>query len=152
LGEAHAPDLNRFVVEYGYARQMKADWLPRRFLVTLTAIRGGGAFMRVIGFLSTLVFLLLVGGAASAQEGTGWLGADTLDVTKAEADTLKWDAPHGAKIGVVATGSPAEKAGLKAGDIIDLADGVEGDQLGLREPPRNEGPFSTAAPAHLVRR
>jgi hypothetical protein len=32
-----------------------------------------------------------------------------LDVTKAEADALKWDAPHGAKLGVVASGSPAEK-------------------------------------------
>ena len=48
-----------------------------------------------------------------------------LDVTKAEADKLKWDAPHGAKVGVVASGSPAEKAGLKTGDIIDVADGVE---------------------------
>jgi WD40 repeat protein len=61
---------------------------------------------------------LLTAGAASAQEVKGWLGADVLDVTKAEADKLKWDAPHGAKVGVVASGSPAEKAGLKNGDII----------------------------------
>jgi WD40 repeat protein len=68
---------------------------------------------------------LVISRTASAQEGKGWLGADVQDVTKAEADKLKWDAPHGAKIGVVASGSPAEKAGLKAGDIIDVADGVE---------------------------
>jgi PDZ domain/WD domain, G-beta repeat len=48
-----------------------------------------------------------------------------LDITKAEADKLKWNAPHGAKVGVVASGSPADKARLKNGDIIDLADGVE---------------------------
>jgi C-terminal processing protease CtpA/Prc len=68
---------------------------------------------------------LLLGGTASAQEGKGWLGADVLDITKAEADKLGWDAPHGAKLGVVASGSPAEKAGLKTGEIIDLVDGVE---------------------------
>ena len=45
-------------------------------------------------------------------------GADVLDVTKAEADKLGWDAPHGAKLGVVAPRSPAENAGLKTGDII----------------------------------
>jgi WD40 repeat protein len=68
---------------------------------------------------------LLISGAAVAQEGKGWLGVDVQDVTKAEADKLKWDAPHGAKVGVVASGSPAENAGLKPGDIIDVADGVE---------------------------
>jgi PDZ domain/WD domain, G-beta repeat len=43
---------------------------------------------------------------------------DVQDVTKAEADKLKWGTPHGAKVGVVASGSPAEKAGLKSGDFI----------------------------------
>src|SRR5262249_35077413 len=66
-----------------------------------------------------------IGGSVSAQDAKGWLGADVLDVTKAEADKLKWDAPHGAKVGVVASGSPAEKAGLKTDDIIDSVDGVE---------------------------
>jgi secreted trypsin-like serine protease len=83
--------------------------------------------MRVYRFLVALLVLLLMGGAASAQEAKGWLGADVVDVTKAEADKLKWDAPHGAKIGVVATGSPADKAGLKAGDIIVAVDGVEAE-------------------------
>jgi WD40 repeat protein len=81
--------------------------------------------MRVIGFLSTLLFLLLVWGPASAQEGKGWLGADTLDITKAEADKLGWDTPHGAKVGVVASSSPADAAGLKTGDIIISIDNVE---------------------------
>jgi hypothetical protein len=65
---------------------------------------------------------VLIGGAASAQEGKGWLGADVLDVTKAEADKLGWDLPRGAKVGVVASGSPAEKAGLKTDDIIPSID------------------------------
>jgi hypothetical protein len=46
-----------------------------------------------------------------AQEGNRWLGADVLDMTKVEADKIIWDSPHGAKLGVVAAGSPADKAG-----------------------------------------
>jgi WD40 repeat protein len=74
--------------------------------------------MRTLGYLFALVLALLIGGTASAQEPKGWLGADVQDVTKAEADKLGWNTPHGAKIGVVASGSPAEKAGLRTGDII----------------------------------
>jgi serine protease Do len=79
--------------------------------------------MRVLGFLFFVV--LLSGGAVSAEDAKGWLGADTLDVTKGDADKLGWDTQHGAKLGVVASGSPANKAGLKTGDIIDGVDGVE---------------------------
>jgi membrane-associated protease RseP (regulator of RpoE activity) len=78
--------------------------------------------MRVLGLVFTLVLLLLIGGMASAQEGKGWIGADVLDVTKAEADKLGWDTPHGAKLGVVESGSPADKAGLKTGDVIVAVD------------------------------
>jgi serine protease Do len=67
------------------------------------------------------ILALLIGGTASSQETNGWLGADVVDVTKAESDKLRWDSPHGDKVSVIATGSPADKAGLKAGDIIDSA-------------------------------
>jgi WD40 repeat protein len=73
--------------------------------------------MRVLASVF-LVLVLLIGSTASAQEAKGWLGADVVDVTKAEADKLRWDAPRGAKVGVVAPGSPAEKAGIKSDDII----------------------------------
>jgi hypothetical protein len=78
----------------------------------------GEPFMRALLYLIALVLVLLIGDAASAQEGKDWLGADVLDVAKAEADKLGWDSPRGAELGVVASGSPAEKAGLKSGDII----------------------------------
>jgi WD40 repeat protein len=81
--------------------------------------------MRALGYSFALVLGLLIGGTASAQEAKGWLGADVQDVTKAEAASLKWDTPHGAKLGVVASGSPAEKAGLKTGDIVVSIDNVE---------------------------
>jgi curved DNA-binding protein CbpA/LysM repeat protein len=54
----------------------------------------------------------------------GWVGASVLDVSKPEADRRGWDPPHGAKLGLVAPGSPAEKAGLKSGDIILAIDHV----------------------------
>jgi WD40 repeat protein len=74
--------------------------------------------MLILRCLFVLVLALLIGSTASAQDGKGWFGADVQDVTKSEADKLGWDSPRGAKVGVVASGSPAEKAGLKSGDII----------------------------------
>jgi WD40 repeat protein len=74
--------------------------------------------MRVYLRLFIVVLALLSCSSASAQEPKGWLGADMQDITKAEADKLGWDTPHGAKVGLVAPGSPADKAGLKTGDII----------------------------------
>jgi C-terminal processing protease CtpA/Prc len=40
-------------------------------------------------------------------------------------DKLGWDTPHGAKVGVVASGSPAEDSGRKAGDVVVSVDGFE---------------------------
>jgi WD40 repeat protein len=74
--------------------------------------------MRIYVRLLTGIALLVGVGTALAQESHGWLGADVQDVTKAEADKLKWDTPHGATVGVVASDSPADKAGLKTGDVI----------------------------------
>jgi WD40 repeat protein len=89
--------------------------------------------MRALVYLFALVLPLLIGDTASAQEGKSWLGADVQDVTKAEADKLGWDIPHGAKVGLVASGSPADKAGLKPGDIVRSIDGVEIETSGAFE-------------------
>ena len=48
----------------------------------------------------------------------GWLGVRIQDVTKEIADVEKMDAPRGALVASVAEGSPSDKAGVKAGDII----------------------------------
>ena len=72
------------------------------FCITLNHIfEVGMDFMRVYACLFTIVLVRVIGSAASAQEPKGWVGADMLDVTKAEADKLGWDTPHGAKLGVV---------------------------------------------------
>ena len=48
----------------------------------------------------------------------GWLGVRIQDVTKEIADIERLDKPRGALVASVAEGSPSEKAGVKAGDII----------------------------------
>ena len=53
----------------------------------------------------------------------GWLGVRIQFVTKKIADAEKLDKPRGALVQSVATGSPSEKGGIKAGDIILEFDG-----------------------------
>ena len=48
----------------------------------------------------------------------GWLGVRIQDVTKEIAEVEKLDEPRGALVASVAEGSPSDKAGIKAGDII----------------------------------
>src|SRR5262249_46066699 len=101
--------------------------------------------MRVLASLF-FILALLASGTTSAEEAKGWLGADLVDVTTVEANALKWDAPHGAKVGVVATGSPAEKAGLKAGDFI-----VAVERMMLDTSSDMEAAITAKAPGTVVR-
>jgi len=48
----------------------------------------------------------------------GWLGVRIQEVTKEIADVEKMEKPEGALVASVAENSPADKAGIKAGDII----------------------------------
>ena len=53
----------------------------------------------------------------------GWLGVRIQEVTKEIADVEKLKKPEGALVASVGQSSPAEKAGIKAGDIILEFDG-----------------------------
>ena len=55
----------------------------------------------------------------------GWLGVSVQEVTKDLADSFGLDIPRGALIGSVLKDSPAEKAGLKNGDVIIDFDGQQ---------------------------
>ena len=55
----------------------------------------------------------------------GWLGISIQDVTEDIAETLKMKDKKGALVGNVFEGDPADKAGIKAGDIIIEIDGKE---------------------------
>ena len=77
--------------------------------------------------LATVVALLIAGTAWAQEQPKAWLGAELRDVSKDEADKLGWDVPRGAKVMASVPGSPAEKAGLKAGDIVLAIDRTEID-------------------------
>jgi serine protease Do len=55
----------------------------------------------------------------------GRIGVSIQDVTSQLADSFGLDRPRGALVGSVESGGPAEKAGIKAGDIIVRVDGKQ---------------------------
>lgn len=57
------------------------------------------------------------------QVTRGWLGVVIQDVTRELAESFKLEKPEGALVAKVLTGSPADKGGLKVGDIITGFDG-----------------------------
>lgn len=65
----------------------------------------------------------------------GWLGVAVQDLTQELAKALKTDVTKGAVVADVAPGSPAERAGLRRGDVILALNGEaieNGRQLSLR--------------------
>ena len=59
----------------------------------------------------------------------GWLGVNIQRVTKEIAEVEKLEKPEGALVASVSEKSPADKAGIKAGDIILEFDGKEVDTM-----------------------
>jgi len=59
----------------------------------------------------------------------GWLGVRIQQVTKEIAEVEKLESPEGALVASVAEKSPADKAGIKAGDIILEFDGKKVDTM-----------------------
>jgi serine protease Do len=65
-----------------------------------------------------LVLALSLWGAVTAQEPRPWLGVGLLEVPAELAQQLELGDAPGAVIAHVAPGSPAERAGLRPGDVI----------------------------------
>ncbi len=55
----------------------------------------------------------------------GWIGIEAQDITPELAESFKLKQTHGSLIAGILRNSPAEKAGLKAGDILLAIDGKE---------------------------
>jgi len=59
----------------------------------------------------------------------GWLGVRIQHVTKEIADAEKLDSPRGALVSNVSEGSPSDKGGIRAGDIILEFDGKKINEM-----------------------
>jgi len=75
------------------------------------------------------ILLAAATGAMAQASGQGWLGVQVGQVTKADADVLGWEDPHGVKVLKTVPGGPAEQAGLMPGDLILSVGGVEPDDV-----------------------
>ncbi|NOQ76503.1 MAG: Do family serine endopeptidase [Methylococcaceae bacterium] len=64
----------------------------------------------------------------------GWLGVQIQDVTRELAESFGMDKPYGALVSRVVKDSPAEKAGLKIGDVIVKFDGHDIETSGELPP------------------
>ncbi len=64
----------------------------------------------------------------------GWLGVHIQSVTEEIADSLGMQRPHGALIANITPGGPADRAGLRAGDVVIRFDGI--DVANMRELPK----------------
>ncbi|HAD10452.1 MAG TPA: serine peptidase, partial [Porticoccaceae bacterium] len=62
---------------------------------------------------------------AKGKVERGWLGVYIQDVDKNLAESLDLEKPSGALIAQVEPGSPADKAGIEAGDVVIEFDGKE---------------------------
>ncbi len=92
---------------------------------TAIASRTGG--YQGIGFAipANMAQLIMTGLVEEGKIVRGWLGVGLQDVSYDIAETLGMDTPKGAMIAEVFKDTPAENAGLKAGDIILGVDNKE---------------------------
>jgi len=73
--------------------------------------------MRTASFLSTLCLAILLS-ATQLRAGNTYLGIRLSDVNADRANALRLGEPRGVEVQAVEDGSPAEQAGIKAGDIL----------------------------------
>jgi serine protease Do len=81
----------------------------------------------------------------------GWLGVMIQHVTPELADNFGLDRPIGALVGQVVPDSPAEKAGIKAGDVIIEYNGKEVSQMSMLPAMVAQTPIEEKAKVVLVR-
>jgi serine protease DegQ len=55
----------------------------------------------------------------------GWFGIEATDITPELAESLGLKATHGAIVGAIERGSPAERSGMKLGDVIVAVNGKD---------------------------
>jgi serine protease Do len=90
--------------------------------------RSGGSIGIGFAIPANMVRTMIAGGAdASAKVVRAWFGGSGQPVTSEIAASLNLPRPYGVLINGTFPGSPAERAGLKAGDVVTGIDGREVD-------------------------
>ena len=88
-------------------------------IISPSGASSGIGFAIPSNYASTIIDQLIEFG----ETKRGWLGVRIQEVTKEIASVANLDEPRGAFIGGVSEGSPAEKGGMKNGDIVLEFDG-----------------------------
>jgi serine protease DegQ len=90
---------------------------------TLIFSRSGGyqgiGFAIPVGLAKRIMEQIIETGAVTR----GWFGIEVTDITAELAESLGLKATRGAIVGAIERGSPAEKSGMKLGDVIVAVDG-----------------------------
>jgi len=89
--------------------------------------RSGGSIGIGFAIPSNMVRVVVQSALKDGKLQLPWLGAGLQQVTPEIADGLGIGRPRGALVTDVATAGPAEKAGLKSGDLVISVDGIEVD-------------------------
>ncbi len=82
----------------------------------------------------------------------GWLGVLIQDVTRELAESFEMDYPHGALIAKILENGPAEKSGIKVGDIIVEYDGKKINFSSDLPPLVGSTLINTEVPVKIIRR
>jgi serine protease Do len=94
--------------------------------VNTVIVSGSGGFegigLSIPSNIATYIAKTII---AKGKVERGWLGISTQDVTSENAKSLGLETPRGALIADVAKGSPADKAGIRKGDVVTSYMGKE---------------------------
>jgi serine protease DegQ len=82
----------------------------------------------------------------------GWFGVDVADITTELAESLGLKGTRGAIIGAIERGSPAEKSGLKLGDVIFAINGRAVPDVNTALNAIAEVPPGKSVPVKVIRR
>ena len=82
----------------------------------------------------------------------GWFGVDVGDITPELAESLGLKGTRGAIVGAIERGSPAEKSGIKLGDVIVAIDGREVRDVSAALNAIAEVPPGKSIPVKVMRR
>ncbi len=90
---------------------------------TLIFSRSGGyqgiGFAIPVGLAKRIMEQIIETGSVTR----GWFGIEVTDITAELAESLGLKVARGAIVGAIERGSPAEKSGMKLGDVIEAVDG-----------------------------